>query len=75
MSKNFPYGDPNERSYEKMRQGNNTKKNQEAESLYKEFGITDKDQQRKIHDLISGKGYDRPKIKEVIEEYLKHKKR
>ncbi|ELR68983.1 hypothetical protein C900_05541 [Fulvivirga imtechensis AK7] len=33
----YPYGDPFEQSFEKMRQGNNQKKNQEVTSLYKEF--------------------------------------
>ncbi len=66
----YPYGDPLEPMFEKMRQGNNQKKNQEVTSLYKEFGITDKDTQRKIHDMITGKNLTRDEIKEVIKSYL-----
>jgi len=69
----YPYGDPFEQTFEKMRQGNNQKKNQEVTSLYKEFGITDKDTQRKIHDMITGKNLTRDEIKEVIKDFLNDK--
>jgi hypothetical protein len=54
---------------EKMKQGNNTKKNQEVHSLYKQYHLN-KDQQRDIHDLITGHGFTRKQIEAVIRDYL-----
>ena len=59
----------------KMPQGDNKAKNEEVHSLYREFGINDKNEQRMIHKLITGKGYSRKKIKNIIKAYLDSKKK
>lgn len=54
--------------FQKMTQGDNTKKNQEVESLYTKYGLS-KDDQRKVHDMITGKGLSRDQIERVIKDY------
>jgi RHS repeat-associated protein len=61
------------RNFQKMSQGDNTKKNEQVRSLYNEFGITNKDDQRVIHDIITGKNLSRDQIKNIIREYLNSK--
>ena len=57
-------------SFEKMKQGDNTKINEQATSLFKTYGLNKK-QQRDVHDLITGQGYTRKEIESIIREYLK----
>ena len=52
-------------NFEKMKNGNNKKKNEEVTSLYKKYKLN-KDQQREIHDIITGQGYSRKEIEQII---------
>jgi len=72
LEEKYPHGE-SPSSFQKMPRGNNQKKNQEVTSLYKEFGITDKDKQRQVHDLITGKNLTREQIKEIIKNFLDEK--
>lgn len=53
------------------RMGNNRKQNQEVTSLVKKYKLN-KEQQRKLHDYITGQGYSRAEIEKIIKtgEYL-----
>ncbi|HEY0652117.1 MAG TPA: hypothetical protein VGD65_03275 [Chryseosolibacter sp.] len=48
--------------------GDNTKKKEEVKSLYKQYQLT-KDDQRAIHDMITGKDLERSDIEKVIKQY------
>ena len=52
--------------------GNNRAKNEEVKSLVKKYGL-DKENQRKLHDYITGEGYSRSQIEDIIKtgEFLK----
>lgn len=55
--------------FTKNLKGNNTKKNEEVRSLYREYHLSKK-QRRDIHDLISKQGLSRNEIEQVIIAYL-----
>ncbi|KAF2515833.1 hypothetical protein E0W68_12850 [Flavobacterium salilacus subsp. salilacus] len=59
--KNNPYGNGNGRP----RMGNNRAKNEEVNSLSREYKLSDSEQ-RELHDYITGQGYSRSEIEEII---------
>ena len=60
-------GEDDFQGFEKMAQGDNRKKNEEVQSLYKKYGLN-KDQQRRVHDIITGQGLSRKEIEKVVKE-------
>ena len=72
MGKFKPDGENGFGGFKKNPQGFNTKKNSEVTSLYKQYKLT-KEQQRKIHDIITGRDLTRKQIEQEIINFLKKK--
>lgn len=54
--------------FRKMTQGDNSKKNKEVTSLYTQYKLT-KEEQRAVHNLITGKHLSRDQIEKVIKNF------